>query len=143
MYSSQPRGSRCYSSGSVTRWLRSDDDNGPGVRGHGGGYRHARFARGRRGLAAGGGLAAGRGGPEQLRAQRPDPAAERGPGHAGGPGREPGGGRRRRPAGPGGGPGGTIELASAARASYPSVVAALAVAIAHAAYSGAWPPGNE
>jgi len=41
------------------------------------------------------------------------------------------------------GPDGTIELASAARASYPSVVAAVAVAIAHAAYSGAWPPGNE
>jgi hypothetical protein len=35
---------------------------------------------------------------------------------------------------------GTVELATAARASYPSVVAAVAVAIAHAAYSGQWPP---
>jgi hypothetical protein len=41
------------------------------------------------------------------------------------------------------GPDGAVGLASAARASYPSVVAAVAVAIAHAAYSGAWPPGNE
>ena len=38
------------------------------------------------------------------------------------------------------GPDGTIGLATAARASYPSVVAAVAVAIAHAAYSGQWPP---
>ena len=39
------------------------------------------------------------------------------------------------------GPDGTVGLASMARASYPSVVAAVAVAIAHAAYSGQWPPG--
>jgi hypothetical protein len=38
------------------------------------------------------------------------------------------------------GPDGTIELATAARASYPSVVAAVAVTIARAAYSGQWPP---
>ena len=38
---------------------------------------------------------------------------------------------------------GTVGLASAARASYPSVVAAVAVAIAHAAYSGQWPPGSR
>ena len=38
------------------------------------------------------------------------------------------------------GPDGTVGLASAARASYPSVVAAVAVAIAHTAYSGQWPP---
>ncbi|HWG13363.1 MAG TPA: ABATE domain-containing protein [Streptosporangiaceae bacterium] len=41
------------------------------------------------------------------------------------------------------GPGGTVELATAARASYPSVVAAVAVAIAHAAYSGRWPPDGR
>jgi putative stress-induced transcription regulator len=38
-------------------------------------------------------------------------------------------------------PDGTVGLATAARASYPSVVAAVAVTIAHAAYSGQWPPG--
>jgi hypothetical protein len=38
------------------------------------------------------------------------------------------------------GPDGTVQLATAARASYPSVVAAVAVAIAHAACSGRWPP---
>jgi hypothetical protein len=37
-------------------------------------------------------------------------------------------------------PDGAVELATAARASYPSVVAAVAVAIAHAACSGLWPP---
>ena len=41
------------------------------------------------------------------------------------------------------GPDGAVGLASAARASYPSVVAAVAAAIAHAAYSGVWPPGPE
>ena len=40
------------------------------------------------------------------------------------------------------GPGGAAELATAARSSYPSVVAAVAVAIADAAYSGAWPPAS-
>jgi len=37
------------------------------------------------------------------------------------------------------GPGGTVKLASAARSSYPSVVAAFAVAIAEAAAAGSWP----
>src|ERR1700760_1704857 len=41
------------------------------------------------------------------------------------------------------GPGGSVPLATAARASYPSVVAAVAVAIAHAAYSGQWPPAAD
>src|ERR1700761_8792223 len=41
------------------------------------------------------------------------------------------------------GPDGAVGLASAARASYPSVVAAVAAAIPHAAYSGVWPPGPE
>jgi hypothetical protein len=39
-------------------------------------------------------------------------------------------------------PGGTVELATAARSTYPSVVAAVAAAIAHAAYSGTWPPAS-
>lgn len=37
------------------------------------------------------------------------------------------------------GPGGAVRLASAARSSYPSVVAAFAVAIAEAAAAGTWP----
>ena len=41
------------------------------------------------------------------------------------------------------GPDGSVALASAARASYPSVVAAVAVSIAHAAYSGSWPPAPD
>ena len=41
------------------------------------------------------------------------------------------------------GPDGSVTLATAARASYPSVVAAVAVAIAHAAYSGIWPPAPD
>jgi hypothetical protein len=41
------------------------------------------------------------------------------------------------------GPDGSVALATAARASYPSVVAAVAVAIAHAAYSGSWPPASD
>jgi hypothetical protein len=41
------------------------------------------------------------------------------------------------------GPDGSVTLASAARASYPSVVAAVAVAVAHAAYSGLWPPASD
>jgi hypothetical protein len=40
-------------------------------------------------------------------------------------------------------PDGSVALATAARASYPSVVAAVAVAIAHAAYSGTWPPAPD
>jgi hypothetical protein len=40
------------------------------------------------------------------------------------------------------GPDGSVALATAARASYPSVVAAVAVAIAHAAYAGLWPPAS-
>ena len=41
------------------------------------------------------------------------------------------------------GPAGTVGLATAARASYPSVVAAVAVAMADAAYSGTWPPAVD
>lgn len=37
-------------------------------------------------------------------------------------------------------PGGTVQLASAARASYPGIVAAIAIAIAESAAAGAWPP---
>jgi hypothetical protein len=37
-------------------------------------------------------------------------------------------------------PASTVRLASAARASYPSVVAGIAVAIAEAAAAGTWPP---
>jgi predicted RNA-binding Zn ribbon-like protein len=37
------------------------------------------------------------------------------------------------------GPAGTVQLASAARAAYPSVVAAIAIAIAGSAASGTWP----
>lgn len=37
------------------------------------------------------------------------------------------------------GPGGAVRLASAARSSYPSVVAAFAIAIAQAAGAGKWP----
>jgi hypothetical protein len=36
-------------------------------------------------------------------------------------------------------PAGAVQLASAARASYPNLVAAIAVAIAESAASGAWP----
>ena len=40
-------------------------------------------------------------------------------------------------------PAGTVRLASAARASYPNLVAAIAVAIAESAASGPWPrPGQ-
>jgi Putative stress-induced transcription regulator len=39
-------------------------------------------------------------------------------------------------------PGSTVRLASAARASYPSVVAGIAVAIAEAAAAGTWPAGG-
>jgi hypothetical protein len=39
-------------------------------------------------------------------------------------------------------PAGTVRLASAARASYPNLVAAVAIAIAESAASGAWPPGS-
>jgi hypothetical protein len=38
------------------------------------------------------------------------------------------------------GPAGAVRLATAARASYPSLVAALAVAVADAAAAGVWPP---
>jgi Putative stress-induced transcription regulator len=38
------------------------------------------------------------------------------------------------------GPASTVRLASAARASYPNLVAAIAVAIAESAASGTWPP---
>jgi hypothetical protein len=37
------------------------------------------------------------------------------------------------------GPGGAVRLASAARSSYPSVVAAFAIAISEAAAAGTWP----
>ena len=40
------------------------------------------------------------------------------------------------------GPAGTVQLATAARASYPSVVAAVAEAVADAAYAGLWPPAT-
>jgi len=39
-------------------------------------------------------------------------------------------------------PASTVRLASAARASYPSVVAGIAVAIAEAAAAGTWPAGG-
>jgi hypothetical protein len=38
------------------------------------------------------------------------------------------------------GPAATVRLATAARASYPSLVATIAVAVADAAAAGAWPP---
>jgi len=39
-------------------------------------------------------------------------------------------------------PASTVRLASAARASYPNLVAAIAVAIAESAASGTWPPAG-